>query len=135
MEEFLGETSIPVIAPKEEFKLGTRVSYDLKIDKKLVDRSKGKKAVKGRLKNNYEYKITIKNLNNIDDDLVVYDRIGHSYSENIKVIINEILPEPARKKLGVLKWKFSMKGVEEKTITYKYTVDYKKDIHITPALP
>ncbi len=33
MEEFLGETSIQVVAPKEKFKLGTRVSYDLKIDK------------------------------------------------------------------------------------------------------
>jgi uncharacterized protein (TIGR02231 family) len=135
LEEFLGETSIPVIAPKEEFKLGTRVSYDLKIDKKLVDRSKGKKAIKGRLKNNYEYKITIKNLNEVEEDLVVYDRIGHSYSENIKVILDEIIPEPSKKELGVLKWKISMKGVGEKVMSYKYIVDYKKDIYITPALP
>jgi uncharacterized protein (TIGR02231 family) len=126
MEEFLGETSIAVIVPKEEFKLGTRVSFD---------RSKGKKAIKGRLKNNYEYKITIKNLNNVEEELAVYDRIGHSNSENIKVELVEVIPEPLKKKLGVLKWKFVMKGVDEKIISYKYIVDYKKDIFITPALP
>ena len=134
-EEFLGETSIPVIAPKEKFKLGTRVSYDLKIDKKLTDRSKAKKAIKGRLINNYEYKITIKNLNEATEDLTLYDKIPHSSSENIKVTIDEIVPEPDKKKLGVLTWKFNLKGLDDKTINYKYVVDYKKGIQITPSLP
>ena len=87
------------------------------------------------MKNNYEYKITIKNLNNVEDELVIYDRIGHSYSENIKVELEQVDPEPIKKQLGVLKWKFSMKGVDERKLSYKYYVDYKKDILITPALP
>jgi len=134
-EEFLGETSIPLIAPKENFKLGTRVSYDLKIDKKLIDRSKAKKAIKGRLKNKYEYRITIKNLNEVTEDLTLYDKIPHSSSENIKVEIEEIVPDPSKKNLGVLKWKFNLKGIKEKTINYKYYIDYKKGIQITPPLP
>ena len=133
-EEFLGETSIPVIAPKERFKLGTRISYDLKIDKKLIDRSKAKKAIRGRLKNLYAYKIIIKNLNKITEDLTIYDKIPHSSSENIKVEMEEISPEPDKKKLGILTWKFNLKGLDEKTINYKYAVDYKKGIQITPAL-
>ncbi len=135
LEEFLGETNISVVAPKEKFKLGTRVSYDLKIDKKLIDRSKAKKVVKGRLKNNYEYKINIKNLNKATDELTIYDKIPHSSSENIKVEIEEIKPEPDKKQLGVLKWKFNLENVEEKIIHYKYYVEYKKGINITPSLP
>lgn len=135
MEEFLGETSIPVIAPKEEFKVGTRVSYDLKIDKKLVDRSKAKKAIKGKLKNNYSYKITIKNLNKIEQDLTLYDRIPHSNSEKIKVEIEEIIPEPSKKELGILKWQFNLKGIDEKVIQYKYYVEYDKEVTVTPSLP
>ncbi len=134
-EEFLGETNIPVIAPKERFKLGTRISYDLKIDKKLIDRSKAKKAIKGRLKNYYDYKISIKNLNEATEDLTLYDKIPHSSSENIKVEIENISPEPYKKKLGVLTWKFNLKGIDEKTVNYKYVVDYKKGIQITPPLP
>ena len=135
LEEFLGETSIPLIAPKEEFKLGTRVSYDIKIDKKLVDRSKAKKAVKGKLKNNYEYKIVIKNLNDVNEQLTILDRIPHSSSEKIKVEIEEIEPEPTKKELGILKWKIPMEGVKDKTISYKYHVEYKQGITITPSLP
>jgi uncharacterized protein (TIGR02231 family) len=135
LEEFLGETSIPLIAPKEEFKLGTRVSYDLKIDKKIVDRSKAKKAIKGKLKNNYEYKITIKNLNEVTEQLTILDRIPHSSSEKIKVEIEDIEPEPDKKELGILKWKIPMEDVKDKTISYKYYVEYKQGITITPSLP
>ncbi len=135
LEEFLGETTIPLIAPKEEFKLGTRVSYDLKIDKKIVDRSKAKKAVKGKLKNNYEYKIVVKNLNDVTEQLTILDRIPHSSSEKIKVEIEIIDPEPTKKELGILKWKISMEGVKDKTISYKYYVEYKQGIRITPSLP
>ena len=134
LDEFLGETDIPVIAPKEKFKLGTRVSYDLKIDKKLIDRSKSKKAIKGKLKNYYSYKISIKNLN-ATDELTLYDKIPHSSSENIKVDVEEINPEPDKMELGILKWKIDLKGLEEKLIQYKYFVEYKKGITITPSLP
>ncbi|MHA1488663.1 MAG: mucoidy inhibitor MuiA family protein [Promethearchaeota archaeon] len=135
LEEFIGETSISTIAPKEKFKLGTRVSYDLKINKKLIDRSKDKKAIKGKLKNNYEYKILIKNLNDIEEELTILDRVPHSSSENIKVEIIEISPKPDKQELGILKWKFNLKGIRDKTIEYKYYIEYKKDITITPSLP
>ena len=135
LEEFLGETNIPIIAPKERFKLGTRISYDIKVDKKLIDRSKDKKPVKGRLKNNYEYKITIKNLSGATEELIVYDRVPHSYSENIKVEIDNLSPEPYKKELGLLKWKFNLKDLKETVIKYKYIIDYKKGVIITPPLP
>ncbi len=134
-EEFLGETSIPLVAPKEEFNLGTRITYDLKVDKKIIDRSKDKKAIKGKLKNNYEYQILIKNLNEVEEELIIYDMIPHSNSENIKVEIEEIIPEPHKRKLGILKWKFNMKGIDEKVLKYKYFIEYKKEITISPSLP
>ncbi|MBD3197332.1 MAG: mucoidy inhibitor MuiA family protein, partial [Candidatus Lokiarchaeota archaeon] len=135
LEEFLGETEIPLIAPKEEFKLGTRISYDLKVDKKLIDRSKDKKALRGKLKNYYEYQIKIKNLNDTEEDLTIYDRIPHSSSENIQVTIEEINLEPDKKELGVMKWEINMKGVQEKIIKYRYYVEYKSGTNIRPPLP
>lgn len=135
LEEFLGETDISLVAPKEKFKLGTRISYDLKIEKKLIDRSKDKKILKGKLKNHYAYEIKVKNLNEVGEDLTLYDRIPHSNSENINVEIEEMVPEPNKNQLGVLKWNLNMKGLPEKTIKYSYVVEYKKDVRISPALP
>ena len=100
-----------------------------------MDRSKSKKAVKGKLKNNYAYKIQIKNLNEVEDDLVLLDRIPHSSHEGIKVEIESMIPEQDKIELGILKWKFNLKGINEKTINYKYFVEYKKGITVTPSLP
>lgn len=136
MEEFIGETQIPLVAPKEKFKLGTRASYDLKINKKLIDRSKSKKAIKGKLKNSYEHEILIKNLNDVSEPLIMFDRIPHSSSEKIEVEILEISPEPDKRQLGILKWKITnLEGKEEMRLHYKYEIEYKKDVVITPPLP
>lgn len=134
-EEFLGETSIPLIAPKEEFKLGTRVSYDLKIEKKLTNRSQDKTLLKNKIQKFYEYKITIENLNDVTEPLTLYDKIPHSDSDKISVNLEEISLEPDKKELGVLKWKIEMKNKDKLVIEYKYTIEYKKGINIKPPLP
>ncbi len=77
----------------------------------------------------------IKNLKNVEDDLTIFDRIPHSSSENIKVELNEIDPEPNKKELGVLKWKLNLKGLDEKVIHYRYSIEYKKGISINHPLP
>ena len=69
------------------------------------------------------------------EELTIFDRIPHSYSENIKVNVIEMTPEPDKKEMGIIKWKFDLKGLDEKVIHYKYNVEYKKDITITPSLP
>jgi len=56
-------------------------------------------------------------------------------SENIKIEIIEINLEPTKKELSVLKSKLNTKGLKDKTIQYKYNIDYKKDIIITSSLP
>lgn len=134
-EEFLGETSIPLIAPKEEFKLGTRVSYDLKVEKKLIDRSQDKRLLKKNIQKFYEYTITIENLNEVTEPLTLYDKIPHSDSEKITVDLEEISLEPDNIELGILKWKINMKGKKKLEIRYKYHVEYKKGITIRPPLP
>ena len=62
------------------------------------------------------------------------NRIKNS-SENIKVELQEMNPEPDKKELGVLKWNINLSNLEDKVIQYRYFVDYKKGIIITPSLP
>jgi len=134
-DEFLGESSIPLITPNEEFSLGARASYDVKVEKKLVDRSKEKTLVKGKYIQNYAYEIQIKNLNQVEGLLKVYDRIPHSDSDKIKVLPEFLDRQPDKIRLGILKWKIELKDVDQLKITYKYAVEWDQSVTITPELP
>ncbi len=133
--EYVGETTIQAVAPKETFKLGTRLSYEVKVTKKLVDRSRAKQAVKGRLMQRYEYQFQIDNLAKVDVPLKLYDRIPHSNSDKIKVETDFTENPPAKVEMGIVKWKVDLKGIEKKAWKYRYIVNYDKNITITPALP
>ncbi len=133
-DEFIGETTIPLVAPNEEFKIGSRASFDIKVTKKLVDRSKEKKLVKSKYIQNYNYAIEIKNLGKVEGLLKVYDRIPHSNSEKIKVIPEFPDLAPNKQQMGILKWKIDLKGLETKKISYNYIVEWDKEIQIYPPL-
>ena len=133
-DEFIGETTIPLVAPNEEFKIGSRASYDVKVTKKLVDRSKEKKLVKNKYVQSYAYAIEIKNLGKVDGLLKVYDRVPHSNSEKIKVIPEYPDLAPTKVRMGVLKWKIELKALDTKKIRYNYSVEWDKEIQVTPPL-
>ncbi len=133
--EYVGETTIQAVAPKETFKLGSRLSYEVKVTKKLIDRSRAKQAVKGRLVQRYEYQFQIDNLAKVDVPLKLYDRIPHSNSDKIKVETEFAENPPAKVEMGIVKWKLDMKGIEKKAWKYRYVVNYDKNITISPPLP
>jgi hypothetical protein len=123
-----------LVAPNEEFKIGSRASFDVKVTKKLVDRSKEKKLVKNKYTQSYNYTIEIKNLGKVQGLLKVYDRIPHSNSEKIKVIPEYPDQAPNKDQMGILKWKIELKDVDSKKIRYNYDVEWDKEIQITPPL-
>ncbi|MHA1792095.1 MAG: mucoidy inhibitor MuiA family protein [Promethearchaeota archaeon] len=136
-DEYIGETYLDLIAPNEEFKIGERVSYDIKITKSLKKKRKQKEgALKGKRSISYKYEIKIENLNKVKDKLILYDRIPYSISERIKVKIISFSDEPKENVLNVIKFELDMGEIkEEKTIMYEYEVIYEKDVMITPPLP
>ncbi|MHA1870917.1 MAG: DUF4139 domain-containing protein, partial [Promethearchaeota archaeon] len=136
-DEFIGETKLELIAPNEEFKIGERITYDVKVTKKLKAKEKQKEgAFKGKLSSTYSYEIKIKNLAQVKEELILYDRIPYSISEKIKVKIEEISDEPNVNEMNVLKFVIPLKEIKEtKVISYRYSVIYEKNIKITPPLP
>ncbi|MFX0138837.1 MAG: DUF4139 domain-containing protein, partial [Candidatus Hodarchaeota archaeon] len=143
--DFVGETSIKVISPGEEFKLGARRSYELKVEKKLTKREVGKKGImKGKLINDYQYEIKINNYRKKESDITIIDRIPHSRSVEIDVdpeqkeekrLDDFFSPVPTKFQLGIATYALKLKPEEEFKIKYEYKVNYKKDIVIEPPLP
>ncbi|MHC1591990.1 MAG: DUF4139 domain-containing protein, partial [Candidatus Helarchaeales archaeon] len=140
--DFVGETSIKVISPGEEFKIGTRLSYDLKIEKKLIKRDIGKKGLtKGKLINEYEYEIKIKNFRKQESELTIIDRLPCSRHQDIEVEPSEKHLEdyfslvPKKYNLNIATWELKLQPEQELKIKYRFSVQYKKDLEIEPPLP
>lgn len=141
--DFVGETGFnKVISPGEEFKLGTRLSYEMKVEKKLVKREVGKTGImKGKLLNEYSYEIKINNYRNIECDITIIDRIPKSLSPDIIIEPDEkhlkdfFSPEPTKFELSIATFELRLKPEEEFTIEYNYKVNFRKGMIISPPLP
>ncbi|MHA1383706.1 MAG: mucoidy inhibitor MuiA family protein [Candidatus Helarchaeota archaeon] len=143
--DFVGETDIKAISPGEEFKLGTRRSFELKVEKKLTKREVGKKGItKGKLVNEYGYEIKINNYRKKESEIIIIDRIPHSRSADIDVdpeqkderrLDEYFSPVPTKFELGIATYELKLKPEEEFIIKYHYRVSYKKEIKIDPPLP
>lgn len=139
-DDYIGETSMNAVLPGEEFTLGTREAHDLKIEKKLVDRSTDKGGLaKGKTVRYYSYEITIEILSDAarKNELVLMDKMPYSDSELVKVTGPTGLQyQPDETKLGVMKFRLKLADLEKKTkIAYEYEISNDKDVILDTSLP
>jgi len=135
-DEYLGETVLKLVAPNEKVDLGTRFTYDLKGEKKLVAKGAEKTGLtRGSVARDYAYELTVKNFRKKPSSIKVMDRIPHSDSEKIKVENRRFSPKPTEDKLGVLTWELDVPASGETKIAYSFQIDYPRDITITPPPP
>jgi uncharacterized protein (TIGR02231 family) len=134
--DYIGETNLQLIAPREKFRLGTRAAYDVKAEKKLLEKDTEKAGLtRGKQRRGYKYAIELKNFSKDAIEIRVVDRIPYSNSEKISIEMQE--PTIAYKKLelGVITWETKMTKDQEVTIEYEYEVEWEKGLNIRPPLP
>ena len=115
------------------------LAHDLKIEKKLVDRSTDKGGLaKGKVVKYYSYEITVEILSDAarKNELVLMDKMPYSDSELVKVNGPTGLQyQPDETKLGVMKFRLKLADAEKKfKIAYKYEVSYDKDVILDTSL-
>ncbi|MCE7745567.1 MAG: mucoidy inhibitor MuiA family protein [Candidatus Heimdallarchaeota archaeon] len=134
--EFIGETHITRVPPRDEFKLGAREELKLAAKKKLLKRVREKAGlVKGKRTISYEYELEIKNFRKEASQITIKDVIPHSRSERIKIKSFEASIAPVEDNLGIYTWELKLKPDSVTKITYKFEVEWEKDYEITPTLP
>jgi len=134
-DEFIGQSQLELIHPREKFTLGILESFDIKIEKKLIKREVSKKGlVRGKRQMDFGYKIKIQNQQNRKCDIKIIDRIPHSLDENIEVELNNISLNPKKKNQGVFEWEFALEPEEKINITYDYSVRYPPERKLVPPL-
>jgi len=133
--EYISQSYLDTIHPKEKFTLGIIESYDLKIDKKLIHREVQKKGlIRGKREMDFGYEIKIQNQIETLCKLKLIDRFPHSLDENIDVEINNLNIDPLEKNQGVYEWEFELKKEEEIKIIFDYSVRCPPDRKLNPPL-
>jgi uncharacterized protein (TIGR02231 family) len=134
--DFIGETYLDLKAPREKFRLGTRVAYDVKVEKKLVEKDTDKAGItRGKRKRGYKYALDLKNFAKDEITIKVVDVIPHSNSEKIEVEITTMSLATEKDALGILEWETKIGPDAELKIEYAYEVQWEKDVSIRPPLP
>ncbi|MFW9844513.1 MAG: DUF4139 domain-containing protein, partial [Candidatus Thorarchaeota archaeon] len=134
--DYIGETNIGTISPREKFRLGTRAAYDVKAERKLLERDTEKAGfTRGKQKRGYKYSLELKNFSKDEIEIRVVDRIPYSNSEKIVVEMGEPTLAYKKMELGILTWETMMTKDQELKIEYSYDVEWDRDLSIRPPLP
>lgn len=134
--DFIGETHLDLIAPREKFRLGTRAAYDVKAEKKLVLKETDKAGLmRGKRKREYKYQLKLASFSKEDIDIKVVDTIPHSYSEKIIVEVKQPSIPYKKMELGIIEWQLRIPAGEKIDITYEFEIEWEKEIIIRPGLP
>ncbi len=134
--DYIGETSVQQISPREEFKAGTRVAYDIKAKKELLEKQVERAGlIRGKLRRYYKYRIEVESFSKEPIDIEIIDRIPHSNSTSIEVKMEWDRLGLQKHELGVMHWNKKIEPKEKIEITYDFEVFWEKGVTISPPLP
>jgi uncharacterized protein (TIGR02231 family) len=134
--DYIGETSISQVSPREEFKLGTRTAYDVKAQKHLVEKDIEKAGLtRGKRRRYYKYRLEVESFSKRAIEIEIVDRVPHSNSTAIEVKLDADKLGVVKVELGVLKWTKNIDVGQKAEIVYDYEVLWEKDVTISPPLP
>ncbi len=135
--EYIGESYMPMVAPRETVKLGTRAAHDVRAKKKLLKREIEKAGItRGKARREYQYELEVENFSNESIEIEIVDRIPHSTASEIEIELkdkDDLGLEEFR--VGIMRWKKTIAPQEKISITYDLEVLWKRDITIDPPLP
>ena len=134
--DYIGETSIDLISPREEFKLGTRIAYDIKAEKKMLGREVDKAGItRGKIRRSYKYQLKISNYSKKDIEIEIYDRIPYSLNPSIEIKYDFEKIGMKTFELGILYWESKIPAAGELKQSYEYEAQWERGVQINPPLP
>jgi uncharacterized protein (TIGR02231 family) len=134
--DYIGETSLGIVAPGEKIAIGTRTSYDVKCEKMLKTKETEKAGLtRGKTRREYEFELKIESFSKNPSSIRVVDRIPHSSSEKVSVELEHSNPFPEKQELGVLEWNLEIQPNQETILSYTFEVEWEKGLKLRPPLP
>ena len=134
---FITASSLDLIAPQEEFWVFLGADEGVKVEHKLVKRYRSTEGLIGRrIRYAFDYEIKLHNTHAVAEDVVVWDQLPISGSENIEVTLVE--PKISKKTESVkidedsfVEWHFKLKPNQEITVPFKFYVEAPVGVDIS----
>ena len=134
-EEYIGQTQIKFTAQGDELELLLGVEDRITVERKLARRDVDKKLLRDQRQLRYGYTIALKNLLKTEAKVVVKDHIPVSRHEQIKVKLEQVLPQPAEQTdLNLLEWQLNLASGAEETVRYEYNVEHPRNLNVVGLL-
>lgn len=134
-EDFIGSTSLELVAAQGEIELYFGVDDRIRVERELKRREVDKTLIGGKRRLHYAYEIRLENLLGANASLTLHDQIPVARHEEIKVRLDSIEPKPAEQtNLNLLKWELSLAPKEKRTLRFEFTVEYPPALEV-PGLP
>ncbi len=128
---YINDTYISTANTDDTLNLSIGQDKRVAVDRKVA---KSKPEKTGLLSNTTETTVTItlsiKNNNQTPIEINIVDQIPLSTQENIKITAGDLSKAQYDEKTGKLTWDFSLKALEQKTITFTYTVRQPKGVNL-----
>ncbi len=133
---FVAHASINNVSPDEEFWTYLGVDEGIKIEHKFLKKyQKNNGFFHKRNKYIYEYLIEITNNKKTEEEIVIWDQIPITNSDNI--IINLIEPKYEkdtdklkRNEFNFFEWFYSIESMKKVVIPFSFSVEYSKELEI-----
>lgn len=134
---FITASSLDLIAPQEEFWVFLGADEGVKVEHKLVKRYRSTEGlIDRRIRYAFDYEIKLHNTHSVAEDVVVWDQLPMSGSENIEVTLVE--PKISKKTESIkidedkfIEWHFKLKPNQEITVPFKFHVEAPVGVDIS----
>jgi uncharacterized protein (TIGR02231 family) len=125
---FVGNGSLPLLAPEEEHELGFGVDDSIRVRYALAEEKRGETGIISTSKTDARsYRISVKNLHGRAMQLTLIDQIPVSQNADITVELTG-KSAPSRRdvgnKRGILAWDMKLEAAEERVIEFGYRASW-----------
>ncbi len=135
-EEYLGATALEFVAPGQTFELALGADERLRVERELVARDVDKAFIIGdRRRVRYAYAITLENLRETPQSVVVLDQLPVARDEQIKVKLDAADPKPTEQsELNILEWKLVLDKGAKRMLRFDFTVEHPRSMDVMGLL-
>lgn len=144
--DFVGESSMPAVAPKGEFRVFFGPDRALRARREVLSRVTGSGGIfGGSTVTTWKDRITLDNGTGRDVRVELYDRRPVSRNERIECTLRDVLPALSgdasyveqRQPQGILRWDLavpaSARGPKAASVSWTVEVSHPSDLRITPV--
>jgi len=126
---YVGETTINASSTQEKFSLTLGTDKRVTVKRELLTQFSSKKTFGNDIKQEFAYKITVRNNQSKTISMVVKDQYPISTQKNINVELSKETTAPTfnNEDVGVLSWEFELKPGETREFRNAYSVKYPKN--------